>query len=210
MRSPPKICLKGGMTGAIQTREPAVSDEVALEAHEHSEHAEHVAHSGDSFLRRVSITIAVLAVGSAAVSSLEANESAAAIASASEAVLHQDKATDQWAYYQAKGIKADLFALSAEHGGPKAAEEKAEADHEKKEQGEIRDKAQEEEKSVGEASAAQGRHEHRHHMLGFGETLSHVAIAIATIAIITRQRWPWATSIALGVAAAVMASVAYL
>jgi hypothetical protein len=42
-------------------------------------------------------------------------------------------------------------------------------------------------------------HEHLHHILTVAVTLLHVAIAIATIAIIVRgQRWPWYTALALG------------
>lgn len=184
-----------------------MSENVAMEANEHREHAEHAHH--DAFLRLVSITIAILAVASAAVSSLESNESAAAIASSGEAILHQDKATDQWAFYQAKGIKSEIYTVASDAGGPKAADYKKQTERYKGEQTEIRAKAEEEEKHAKEATEAQELHEHRHHLLGFGETISHVAIAIATIAIITRQRWPWLASIGLGVAAGAMTALAY-
>ena len=42
-----------------------------LEAHEHAEHAEHAAHSGNRLVAWVSMTIAILAVLSAIVGSLE-------------------------------------------------------------------------------------------------------------------------------------------
>jgi hypothetical protein len=187
-----------------------MSDNIALDAHEDREHAEHAAHSGDPFLRRVSITIALLAVLSAAISSLEANESAAAISAGSEAVLHQDKATDSWGFYQAKTIKAGIFGIAAAAGGPKADFYQKESDRHTHDEDAIRATAQAEEKAAKEATAAQAAHEHHHHLLGFGETVSHVAIAIATIAIITKQRWPWATSMALGVIAAITAGLAYM
>jgi hypothetical protein len=54
-------------------------------------------------------------------------------------------------------------------------------------------------------------HEHRHHRLTLGATLLHIAIAIATISIITGgQRWPWFASLGLGVAGTVAAATAYL
>ena len=53
-------------------------------------------------------------------------------------------------------------------------------------------------------------HERRHHRLTIGATMLEVGIAIATIAIITRKRWPWAGSAALGVLGAVVALSAYV
>ena len=54
-------------------------------------------------------------------------------------------------------------------------------------------------------------HEHRHHILTVAVTLLHVAIAIATIAIIMRgQRWPWYAALALGVLGSIGAAYAYL
>jgi hypothetical protein len=186
-----------------------MTDDVALEAHEHREHAEHAAHSGDLYLRRVSITIAILAVASATISSLEANESAAAIAASSDAVLHQDRATDAWGFFQAKTIKEGLFAIAADRGGPKAGGYRKEAERHHGDQAPIQAKALNEEKLAAQATAEQLRHERRHHALSLSETLSHVAIAIATIAIITGQRWPWVSSIGLGVMAGVAAAIAY-
>lgn len=186
-----------------------MSEDVALEAHEHQEHAEHAAHEGDGFLRQVSITIAILAVISATISSLESNESAAAVSEGAVSVLHQDKATDQWAYYQAKSIKSQMYALAADAGGAKAQGYRDDSDREKKEEQDVRKVAEHEEDLTKEAVGAQDKHEHRHHVLGISETISHVAIAIATIAIITRQKWPWVTSIALGAAGIVAAAYAY-
>ena len=186
-----------------------MSEDTALDAHEHTEHAEHAAHSGDSFLRRVSITIAILAVGSAAISSLETNESASAIASSAEAVLHQDRATDQWSFFQAKAIKSDMYSIAADRGGPNAAFYTLEAKRHKDDQAAVRAQAEGEAKMAEESVIAQKLHERRHHAIGLGETLSHVAIAVATISIITRQRWPWFGSIGLGVLGAGATLMAY-
>ena len=157
----------------------------------------------------MSITIALLAVVSATISSLESNESAAAVSEGSDGVLHQDKATDQWAYYQAKAIKSQMYALAADSGGAKSQGYRDDSDREKKEEQDVRKTAEHEEELAKDAVGAQAKHEHRHHVLGISETISHVAIAIATIAIITRQRWPWVTSIALGLAGVVAAAYAY-
>ena len=66
------------------------------EVHELQEHAEHARH--DPSLAPVTLTMAVLAVLVATVSLLGHR-------TAVEEVVLQNKATDQWAYYQAKNIR---------------------------------------------------------------------------------------------------------
>ena len=93
-----------------------------LEAHEHAEHAQHAAHSGSPLISQVTMTIAVLAVAAAVVASLETTEGDKTIVAKNDAVLEQNKATDQWNFYQAKSLKKNIYTLAADQGGPKAAE----------------------------------------------------------------------------------------
>jgi hypothetical protein len=183
---------------------------MALEAHEHLEHAEHAAHANDPFISRVSITIALLAVLAAAAASLETFEASSAIIAANEAVLSQDQATDQWGLYEAKSIKRNLFEMAAAAGGAKAADYAAKA----KDEGHDQIEAQAEAKRMEGERAAKLResaaHEGHHHRLAIGATLMEVGIAVATIAIITRKRWPWLTSLGLGVVGAVVALTTYV
>lgn len=97
-----------------------------------------------------------------------------------EALIDQIKASDQWAFYQAKGIKAEIKALVINGGvADNAAVEKY-----KKEQEGIKEKAEEHEK----ASAAHLEH---HVLLARSVTLFQVAIAISAIAILTRKKVMW-------------------
>ncbi|MDR3513434.1 MAG: DUF4337 family protein [Caulobacteraceae bacterium] len=181
-----------------------------LEAHEHAEHAEHAAHANDPFISRVSITIAILAVVAAAAGSLETFESASAIIEANKAVLVQDKATDQWNFFEAKSLKKNMYSIAADAGGPKAAAYKAKA----KDEGAGQDEAQAEAKSL-EAErehdlALSDTHERRHHRLAIAATLLEIGIAISTIAIITRSRWPWIGAASLGAVGAAVVALAYL
>ena len=182
----------------------------ALEAHEHAEHAEHAAHENDPFISRVSITIALLAVIATITGSLETLEDGSAIISAQEAVLAQDKATDQWSYFQAKGIKAEGYQLAADQGGAKADAYAKKAKDEQAKQDKAYDEAKGLEKEREAAIAVSKGHEERHHRLALGATLLEMGIAISTIAIITRKRWPWAASGVLGVAGIAVAIYAYL
>ncbi len=181
-----------------------------LAAHEHLEHAEHAAHANDPFISLVSITIAVLAVLAAIASSLETFESASAIIAANRAVLLQDQATDQWSFYEAKSLKKNIYAVAADSGGAHAQDylkkAKAEAAGETDAQADARklENAREEQIKLSET------HEGRHHYLTIGATLLEMAIALSTIAIVTKKRWPWITSAALGGVGAVVAVLTYL
>lgn len=181
-----------------------------LAAHEHLEHAEHAAHANDPFIALVSITIAVLAVLAAIVSSLETFESAGAIIAANRAVLLQDQATDQWSLYEAKSVKKNIYAVAADAGGVHTQDYLKKA----KSEGADQDVAQAAAKKLEAGREAQIKlsevHEARHHRLTIGATLLEMAIALSTIAIVTRKRWPWMISAGLGGIGAVIAALAYL
>ncbi|MCW2284084.1 hypothetical protein M2323_001697 [Rhodoblastus acidophilus] len=176
---------------------------------EHAEHAQHVAHLGDDFLTTVSVSIAILAVIAATVGSLETMETAKAFAEKNGAVLEQSKASDAWAFYQAKSVKQNIYALAAEQSGKSEYADKARRyDGEQKE---IEKTAREHEHKAQESLESSEHHEHRHHVLTVAVTLLHVSIAIATIAIIVRgRRWPWYCALALGAAGSVAAFYAYI
>jgi hypothetical protein len=182
----------------------------ALEAHEHAEHAEHAAHEHDPFISRVSITIAILAVLAASVGSLETIEEGGAITSSSEAVLSQDKATDAWDEYQADSLKKHLYGLAAEAGGAKAAKYADTAKEQVGKQAEVKKQAQENEAERDKLLAASRAHERHHHWLTAAATLLEIAIAICTVAIITRRRAFWLGSVGLGVVGLALCGVAYL
>jgi hypothetical protein len=185
-------------------------EELPHEHVEHAEHAEHAAHEGNSFMMSVSATIAVLAVVAAVIASVETVETGTAISEKNEAVLKQSQASDQWAYYQAKSIKQNLYAIAAGAGGDKAADYARQAARYEEETRKIQKKAEELEHQRDEKFEAGERHEEKHHGLTFGATLVHIGIAVATIAIITKgQRWPWYASIVLGVAGAAKAALSY-
>jgi hypothetical protein len=184
--------------------------DAAMEAREHVQHAEHAAHANDPFISRVSITVALLAVLSASAASLEGFESASAIIAANQAVLAQDQASDQWNFFEAKSLKKNMYGLAAVSGGAKAADYAGRA----KAEGAGQDQAQAEAKRLEAERDAKLKesavHERRHHRLTIGATMLEVGIAIATIAIITRKRWPWLSSVALGCLGAAVALSAYV
>jgi len=182
---------------------------------DHAEHAAHIAHQDNPFLTTVSMTIAVLAVVAATIGSLETLETANAIAEKNAAVLKQSQASDQWAFYQAKSLKKNMFdiasAQAALTASPKADEFAKTAKRYETEQDEIKKQAEALEHQRDEKLEAGDHHEHRHHILTIGVTIVHVSIAIATIAIITKgKRWPWYLALVLGAAGVLCAGSAYV
>ncbi len=182
----------------------------AFEANEQREHAEHAAHEGDPFLARVSITIAALAVATAAVHSLDAIQSEGAIVSSNRAVLAQDLASDSWNFYQARSLKKRFDSFAADQGGPKADQYRKAAAKDAGEQDKIQEEAkkhEEERKSALEASEA---HETKSHRLTFAASLLEIGISVSTVAIITRRRSFWLASTLLGAAGLVVAVSAWV
>ena len=118
-----------------------MAEQLPTEHFEHAEHAEHAAHLGDPFTTMVSITIAILAVLAASVGSLETIETAGVTVAKNEAVLMQNKATDNWNFFQAKSLKKNMYEIAAAAGGPKADDFAKQAKRYDSEQEDIKKKA---------------------------------------------------------------------
>jgi cell division protein FtsN len=146
----------------------------------------------------LSLSTAIVAV-LAAIASLQSGSYAnEAIVQKNDAVLHQSKADDAWAYYQAKGVKASIYAMQADPRWQAAAEK------EKAEQKEVQAQAQEEEKKVAERDEQSEHSLHVHHTFAKSVTLFQVAIALAAIAALTRRKPMWWVSLGLGAAGAAL------
>lgn len=185
--------------------------ESPTEPFEHAEHAHHSAHSGNSFFTTVSVTIAILAVVAATIGSLETLETAATIGDMSNAVLLQNKATDNWSFYQAKSIKKNIYSIAAASGLANGEDFKKQSERYGEDEKELFAKGTELEHRTEEKLHDSAHHEHRHHVLTVAVTMVHVAIAIATMSIIMRgRRWPWYTAMGFGAAGALGAIYAYL
>lgn len=180
---------------------------------EHAEHAEQIAASGDRFLMKVSVTIAILAVAAATVGSLETLETAASIGDKNASVLYQNQATDNWSFFQARTIKKNMYEIAARTAlpGPSADAFKAQAKRYADEEKELNASSAALEHRVVTKLEDGEKHEHRDHVLTIATTLLHVSIAVATIAIIIRkQRWPFYSAIGLGALGVIGAAYAYI
>lgn len=166
-----------------------------LEAKEHLEHLVHGEHHTQGWTRYLAITTALIAV-LAAVASLVAGDYAnEAVLDKNEAVLAQARASDQFAYYQAKGIKKNLaeYALGQTNDPARAAD----VEKYSKEQAEIKKVADDETKHVEEHNAAADEHLDRHHHAALGVTFFQIAIALSAMAALLRRKSFWGMSVAL-------------
>ncbi|MGC8534799.1 MAG: DUF4337 family protein [Rhizomicrobium sp.] len=187
-----------------------MTDNAPLRANEHREHAEHAVKERDMFISLVSITIAILAVIASVAGSLETIEVSQVITLSSEAVLRQDQATDAWSQYQANSIKKHVYdaaaRLSSSAASALATLSKAQA----AKQGEVRQRALSAEAERDHLMAASERHEVNHRWLAAAASIAEIAIAISTVAIITRRRTFWIAAMSLGVIGLVMLTGTYL
>ncbi len=157
-------------------------------AHEHA--VEHAAHFG-GLGQQVAIFSAVLATVGAVVSFLGGDTQNKAILYKNEAVLERAEATDQWNFYQAKSLKqnmAEIAALGA--ATPQAAERyRAEAARYAQEKKEIEQEAKKHEAQYRKYNEMSAHALHPHHYLALSMTLLQIAIALASITVLTRKRW---------------------
>jgi hypothetical protein len=169
---------------------------------------------GSGMLRWISLSTALLAAV-AAVASLRAGDTVnEALALKSDATRIQSQASDQWAYYQAKGIKGAVARESAvtwkAAGKAVPPELEATADRYDAEQKEITAKAKELE---GERDAKE--HEavsllEKHHHYAAAVALFQVAIALGAVSALTRAKYVWYGSMALGAAGLVAFAIPIL
>ena len=169
---------------------------------------EELEHEGGSFLKRIALTTALFAAV-AAIAALKAGATVnEALVLKTEATRLQAEASDQWAYYQAKGIKGATAEAARTSWLAIAKEPPAEYSEKQKryaeEQKEIEKKARELEKKRDEKSAEADHLLHRHHGFANAVALFQVSIALGAVAALTRSRPVWWGSMLLGGAATLL------
>jgi Domain of unknown function (DUF4337) len=165
---------------------------------------EELEHEGGSFLKQIALTTAILAAF-AAVAALKAGATVnEALLLKTEATRLQSEASDQWAYYQAKGIKAATQETSRTSWLAMDKEPPAEyaeaAKKYKEEQEKIQEKAKEKEKERDAKSSEADHLLHLHHGFANAVALFQVSIALGAVAALTRNRLVWFGSMGIGLA----------
>ncbi|HSZ18843.1 MAG TPA: DUF4337 domain-containing protein [Candidatus Acidoferrum sp.] len=158
-------------------------------------------------LAPISVTMAILAVCVAVVSLLGHR-------SHTEELLTQNRATDQWAYYQAKNIRLhnydmglDMLPLiefkDKEQVGKIQGKYKAQVDRYTQEQAEI-------EKKAMDFEAESARAQRKADRFDLGEVFLEIALVISSLALLSRKHFYWFLGIISGLAGLSIAATGML
>ena len=158
---------------------------------------------GGGFLRNIALSTALLAAF-AAISSLYAGSTVnEALRLETQATRLQAQASDQWAYYQAKGVKAAIaegtVAAWVAAGKEAPADLRARVEHYGNEQREIQTQAKELERQRDELTQEAEHLMHGHHRFAYAVAFFQVAIALGAVAALTRRKLVWTGSVAIGI-----------
>ena len=144
----------------------------------------------DGWINLVALTTAILAVFAAVSALLSGHHS-------NEAMIEQIKAANQWAYYQAKGVKGSVLSskleLQESLGQTTSIQDREKVQVYKKEQEEISRDAREKE-------VLSQKHLEHHSLLARAVTLFQIGVAIAAISVLTRRKELFYLSIICGIA----------
>lgn len=165
----------------------------------------------DAWTKYVSLSMICLAVLAAIATQKGAGYSSATMKQLNEATFNQAGASDQWAFYQAKGIKESIYELERERAtsGGTAADPKelsaltAKVDRYEGEKKEIMKEAKGFEarrdtaRNLATAAADSGRE------MGLATTFFQIAIALGGVCLVVKKRWLWYVSMGVGVLASV-------
>jgi len=163
---------------------------------------------GRSLLRAIALSTALLAA-LAAVAALYAGGTVnEALVLKTEATQLESEASDQWAAYQAKGIKGTIqsaieatWLAAGKQPPPDLAEER---DRYAREQAELARFAHEKE-AARDTRSAQAEHLlHQHHRFADSVALFQVAIALGAVAALTRISLVWVCSLLVGLGSAAL------
>jgi hypothetical protein len=159
-----------------------------MEANEVQELREHAEQGGERAMRPVAFTMSVVAV-------LVAITTVLGHRTHTEAVLDQNKATDQWNLYQAKKIRANDTQLAADllsvvtlaDKEATAKITKAYADHQAK----WVDDLKEEQQKAEALETTVGRAEVRANRFDLSEALLEIGLVISSVTLLTRAKSYW-------------------
>ena len=169
----------------------------------------------DAWTKYVSLSTICLAVLAAIASQKGAGFSSAMMKQLNEATYTQALASDQWAYFQAKGIKQSLNEMERDRVAGTADAARLTAltatiaryNTEKKD---ASNKATAYEKDRDKARALSTESATRSQGIGLSTTIFQISIALGGVCLVVKKRWLWAGSLTLGVIATVQMLVVLL
>lgn len=161
--------------------------------HTHAQHEhdlEHRAQAGDGLAPRIAVLTAVLSTLGAVFAYAGSMRQTDAMLLKNEALLKKAEADDQWAYFQAKSQKQALAMLGARLGSADvAAAYAAEAERYEAEKEAIQSRAKALDSAAEQLNAESVALIRPHVRMAQAMTALQIAIALASIAALTRSRW---------------------
>ncbi|HEY5309994.1 MAG TPA: DUF4337 domain-containing protein [Casimicrobiaceae bacterium] len=155
----------------------------------HDHEVEHAAQHGDPFAGRIAVMTAIFATIGAMFGYMGGATQNAALLYKNEAAIRRAEASDQWNFYQAKSSKQNIAELgSTLTTGDAQAKYLKEVERYKKEKEEIMPEAKKLENASREAELASEASMHVHHRWAQATTFIQIAIALAAITILTRNK----------------------
>lgn len=170
--------------------------------------APEIPEANDPFEKRVALTIAIIAIVLSFVGNLGDNAK-------TDAIIKTNEASNQWGYFQAKGIKGQMAAMHADlltrlAGTDAAGAAKTEGDR-------LREEAERYDGEKGEikanAEAAQNEAAHKSSIndrCDQSALLLQIAVVICSVAILAKSHKFWWVGGILGIAGAVVGATAFL
>jgi len=180
---------------------PEPHEWVEKAAEEHYNGHEHGSDARGNEMTVSAVTAAVLAV-LAAIGSLLSGHAV------NQAILKLTKATDQWAFYQAKSTKSHVYQVGGEiikalsvTQNTTAGDSHGPSLRHFQEETERYDREKEEVKNAAEHLQAESQHEfHKHHQFALGIACFQVGIVLASVSILVRIRAIYYLSVVAGAA----------
>ena len=160
-----------------------------FEVHGQHDHAVEHAAEHDSLGRWVAVFTALLATVGAIVSYQNGNSESRGLEYKNAAILKKSEASDQWSYYQAKSIKETIVRSAIAANDQRRDQLLAEAERYAKEKGDIEKVARGLDTQAKLLDEQSEKAVHPHHRLAQALVLVQVAIALAALTVLTRQRW---------------------
>jgi hypothetical protein len=174
----------------------------------HEEIHEEVERAGGVLLKAVALTTALFAALAAVAALLAGGTINEALLLKTEATRHQAEASDQWAAYQAKGIKSGLQEAATSTWLALGKQPPPSFDNERKryarEQADLAQVAHAKERERDQKDNEADHLMHRHHHFANSVALFQVAIALGAVAALTRIKLVWYGSIVLGLSGAAL------
>lgn len=159
-------------------------------------------HSDEPWTLPVAVTMSILTV-------LVAMATLIAHRAATEKLLSQTKASDQWAFYQAKNIRLHEMQVAVDMLGSLAPADKEKAAALQEKYKKEVERYQDDKDDISEKAKdfeAESKHiSHREDRFDIAEVILEIGLIICSLTLITRKRYFWYAGIALGAIGLVVA-----